>query len=126
MYRILKDLSHCCASYGTTPLGNFVYVLESGVAKYSLVGRGYIRSWRKDCKAESNEEKGEVPSFLYITPVSPLRHDTCERLGSNWIWLKSPLLFWTVLAKREPLRNGLSHKTFVGTKPAELSARAHN
>jgi hypothetical protein len=39
-------------------LGKGTYILARGVAKGSMVRRGYISYKGKDCKGESNEEEG--------------------------------------------------------------------
>ena len=86
--RLPETISHFRTSYKPTPLGDNTYILAFRVVEGSLVGRGYILSWRKDSKAKSNkEERGADASYMYTTPVSPGPYNTCACVGSNWIWL---------------------------------------
>jgi hypothetical protein len=88
MYRLPETIPHPNTSYWTISLGDYTYILDNGVAKGTLVGRGYILSWRQDCKVEGDEEGGgERPPNLYPIPVSPGSYNTCQRVGSYWIWL---------------------------------------
>ena len=83
-----KALPHCCTSYWSIIMGDYTHILDKGVAKGALVGRGHIFDWREDCEAEGDkEEGGENLSNLYTTPVPPRSHNACSRMGSNWIWL---------------------------------------
>jgi hypothetical protein len=67
-------------------VGNRIYILAFRVAKGSLVGRGYIPSWKQDYKTESNKkEKRKDLSYLYIIPVSPGAYNTSQCIRSNWI-----------------------------------------
>ena len=66
-----KALPYSYTSYRPTPLSNHVYILDSRVAKGSLVRRGYLFSKGQDSKAESDkEEGGENTPRLYTTLVS--------------------------------------------------------
>jgi hypothetical protein len=88
MRRLPETISHFCTSSRLTPLGDNTYILAFGVVEGSLVGRGYILSWRKDSKAKSNkEERGADASYMYTTLVSLGLYNTCPCMGSNWIWL---------------------------------------
>jgi hypothetical protein len=51
IYRLSKALSYSRTSYKPIPMGDNIYILAFGVAKSSLVGRGYIFDWKKDYKA---------------------------------------------------------------------------
>jgi len=75
--RLPETLLHCRAGSWTIALGDYTYILARGVAKGTLVGRGYILSRWKDGKGESDEEqvREDAPN-LYITPVLPWRYGT--------------------------------------------------
>lgn len=94
MYGILKTLSYESSSYCAIPLGNGTYILAYGVAKSTLVGRGYLLNWREDCEGEGDEEKGgALLRDVYTTPASPWAHDTGQRVGAIGYGYKSPILF---------------------------------
>jgi hypothetical protein len=78
VYRLPETIPYSSTSYCAISLGNYTHILDNGVAKGALVGRGYILSWGEDCKAEGDEEEGgeRLPN-LYIVPVSPGPYDTC-------------------------------------------------
>ena len=57
-------------------LGNGTYILAYGVAKGTLVGRGYLLNWREDGKEESDkEERGALLRDVYIILASPRAYD---------------------------------------------------
>jgi hypothetical protein len=58
LHGLPETLPHESISYWTIPLGNGTHILACGVAKGSMVGRGYISYRGKDCKGESDEEEG--------------------------------------------------------------------
>jgi hypothetical protein len=37
-----KALPYCCTSYWSIIMGDYTYILDKGVAKGALVGRGHI------------------------------------------------------------------------------------
>jgi hypothetical protein len=39
-------------------MGHHTHILDDGMVKGPLVGRGYIFSWREDFKAEGDKEEG--------------------------------------------------------------------
>jgi hypothetical protein len=39
-------------------IGHYTHLLDDGIVKGPLVGRGYIFNWREDFKAEGNKEEG--------------------------------------------------------------------
>jgi hypothetical protein len=88
MCRLPEALPQSCTSYWSIIMGNCTHILDKGVAKGALVGRGNIFDWREDCETEGNkEEGGENLSKLYITPISLWLYNACLYMGGDWIWL---------------------------------------
>ena len=71
MRHLSKALPYSRLSPRAIPLGTYTYILAFGVEEGSLVRRGHIFNWRKDCEGESDaEERGENLSYLHSTPAS--------------------------------------------------------
>ena len=89
MYCMPKALSHSRTGSLSIYMGYHTHILDGGMVEGPLVGRGYIFSWRKDFKAEGDEEEGgENLRDLYTTSVLSGLYNCRQCLGSNWIWLK--------------------------------------
>ena len=74
---LLKALPHRRASNRPITLGNHTHILDEGVAKGTLVGRGYVLSWGEVRKGESDEEeRGAYLPDVYIILVLSWWHDT--------------------------------------------------
>jgi len=88
VYRMPEALPYRRSSYWTISLGNSTHILARGVAKGSLVRRGYILNRREKCEGEGHTKEGRAAILdVYIAPISPRRHDSCKCVGSNWIWI---------------------------------------
>jgi hypothetical protein len=76
VYRMSETLPYEGPSYCAISLGNGTHILAYGVAKGTLVGRGYLLNWREDGEGESDkEERGASLRDVYTTPASPRAYD---------------------------------------------------
>jgi hypothetical protein len=76
VYRMSETLPYEGPSYYAISFGNGTHILAYGVAKGTLVGRGYLLNWREDGEGESDEEeRGASLRDVYITPASLRAYD---------------------------------------------------
>jgi hypothetical protein len=82
--RVLKALPYARISYYPITLSDYIYILDEGVAKDSIIGRSDVFSKREVSKVESDEkERGENIPDVYLALALPRLHDTSPRVGSN-------------------------------------------
>jgi hypothetical protein len=88
VYCVLETLPYESSSYCAIPLGIGSHILAYGVAKGTLVGRGYLLNWREDGEGEGDEEeRGAELRDVYITLALSRAYDASKRVGGNWIWI---------------------------------------